>query len=432
MDRLGSFDIDTGQVTVGQAAFDAMQNAVPGVTQGHTAAVEHVKHTMEEIVHCIEQAGLTPDQLDLTQLWQAIRFAANPWITSDVTYAINAAGDGDFADINDAMAFLATRLIAEGATVTLQLDAGVHTYAAGILIRHVHGHRIHVRGAPLTGADPVLADFATTGHSVAARAADAAANLAMLQTKFATEIHLTGGAQVRVEDCGLGLLDDVFIRGDGTVAYGVVLRNADKVVVGTVSVHGFGDDNVYARASTIQLVGTLTASGGAQDGIELNNSRLFFDGENSAAALGGLVVAVGNGSAGVDLAASEVTISEAACHCNASDGLFGALASSCFLRRADIDSNGGHGVRFTNGGSATFSTGPSVLSNNGEAGVFAGHCSAVDIGPATWSGNGTFGGVARGGAFIDGTAETGGNGGASGWSSPTSNTVGNLNAFVAF
>lgn len=44
----------------------------PGKVRGSAVPAEAVEHPQREIVEVIKQAGLTPDDADLTQLWQAI------------------------------------------------------------------------------------------------------------------------------------------------------------------------------------------------------------------------------------------------------------------------------------------------------------------------------------------------------------------------
>lgn len=74
-------------------------------TKGSIPPAAAFEHPMREIVHAIEQAGLTPDGDDLTQLWQAIAgtdmlgvngywSAPGGWILQ-MGHASLATGDGD-------------------------------------------------------------------------------------------------------------------------------------------------------------------------------------------------------------------------------------------------------------------------------------------------------------------------------------------------
>lgn len=49
-----------------------VDRSTPNAQSGSKVPRQAVEHSQREIVHCIEQMGLTPDGADLTQLWQAI------------------------------------------------------------------------------------------------------------------------------------------------------------------------------------------------------------------------------------------------------------------------------------------------------------------------------------------------------------------------
>jgi hypothetical protein len=66
------------------------RNREAGV-KGHAVKHEAFTQSMEEIVHVIEQAGLTPTKEDLTQLWQALELLTNQ-IVSSVTNARGYVG----------------------------------------------------------------------------------------------------------------------------------------------------------------------------------------------------------------------------------------------------------------------------------------------------------------------------------------------------
>lgn len=73
MDRVGPFDRTSFAPTYGQGAFDQWTNGNRSTGQkGSFPPHEAWSHPNEEIVHVIEQAGLTPDEANLTQLHAAI------------------------------------------------------------------------------------------------------------------------------------------------------------------------------------------------------------------------------------------------------------------------------------------------------------------------------------------------------------------------
>lgn len=72
MRRLGPFNPSTGEPDSALPWQDG--NPATG-QEGSIPSHRHWTHSMEEIVHVIEQAGLQPTTADLTQLWQAIQIA---------------------------------------------------------------------------------------------------------------------------------------------------------------------------------------------------------------------------------------------------------------------------------------------------------------------------------------------------------------------
>lgn len=113
-------------------------NANPGASvEGSIPPAESIEHPMREIVHVIEEAGLTPDGGDLEQLYQAIQAliaAAVPTATysgieglvisnnvSDATNDIDTAAGSALSDDK-------TTLISLSSALTKRLDA---TFAAG-------------------------------------------------------------------------------------------------------------------------------------------------------------------------------------------------------------------------------------------------------------------------------------------------------------
>jgi hypothetical protein len=131
---------------------------------------------------------------DGTQFW----IYANDIINIPVTF--NLAGtvgdpDGNTTKINDLFFALGRKriLTTGGAYVTINLAGGTsgspmiyHQFQT----QHPNADRITVAGKMLA-ARPVFADFARTGNSAAARANDSANNIAMLRTRYGTEVQFT-------------------------------------------------------------------------------------------------------------------------------------------------------------------------------------------------------------------------------------------------
>lgn len=341
------------------------------------------------------------------------------WITEDEVYTIGSGTVDDFADLNEALYYLKTFLIAEGATVTLNLRAEQHVYAADIVIDHVHGRRIDIVGAALTGADPVRGDFAVTGHDAAARAADAAANLAMLRGKYNTELVLNGCSLIVAGD-GLGTVDNLLITGDGTVANGIALANC-AVRIGTVAIHGFGDDALYLSNADVVVFGAYSASGGAADGIEsLACSSVLTTGA-------GDILVYGNAVCGLSISDSTSAVVRFGARGN---GAYGCYITQGTLRLNGASTASDNGARGLHNIRGRFGCNGHVLTASNNASYGASCEQAVgDFRNTVAAANGYNGFYANLGSDMDVTGYAAvGNG--SGVSSPALNTVGNSNSYI--
>jgi hypothetical protein len=143
-------------------------------------------------------------------------------IDTSVTFTVHGAG-ANFTDLNAAFEYLSKFKITHNGLVTLKLAGAVSgtaqqfTYNVSVFCDHPQNHRIQIRGAPMLAACPTTdAAFSLTGSSSANRSSDTAANLNMLRTKFATELHFIGSTGIEVDGVNLGLLDGLLITGDGT------------------------------------------------------------------------------------------------------------------------------------------------------------------------------------------------------------------------
>jgi hypothetical protein len=112
-------------------------------------------------------------------------FQPDPQIDAAVTYTIGAGQN--FPDVNTALGVLRRKNISANGSVTLKMIAGI--FSGNIDISHQNGDRITIAGT-MIGAYPVWSDFAATGNDAAHRANDANYNIAMLRSRFGTEIQV--------------------------------------------------------------------------------------------------------------------------------------------------------------------------------------------------------------------------------------------------
>jgi hypothetical protein len=123
---------------------------------------------------------------DGTNFW----IQPNPLINADCTINVPS----QYSTVENALLAIRRKIIAQNATVTILLAGatGVNPpiVYAPFKINHANLDRIVIRGQMKQAGYLTAQHFATTGNSAAARAADSANNIAMLRTKYGTEIHV--------------------------------------------------------------------------------------------------------------------------------------------------------------------------------------------------------------------------------------------------
>lgn len=217
------------------------QNAALGVPGTEVTDV-WLNCVQEELAAVIDAAGIVLDPADNAQLVKALRRLF--LISVPVTKTVCGPG-ADFADLNAAHSWLAQyRIIGDG-SVKLSLSAGKFASATAQYLSHVDGRRISIEGpALINGGFPAGADFAVTGSTAAARAADKAANLAMLRVRFPTELAFTGSASLSFGN--VGLIKNLLVTGDGSPIDGIVIIGAQLIDLQNVVSAGFGARGVVS------------------------------------------------------------------------------------------------------------------------------------------------------------------------------------------
>jgi hypothetical protein len=163
---------------------------------------------------------------DGTNFW----VAANTIINLNVTFPV--ANNAQFAAI---VVALGRKRILANASVLIKMGIGLWT---PIATQHPNSDRITVAGT-MKAARPTFNDFAKTGYSTAARAADSANNIAMLRSRYGTEIVLstfdTGATHV---GGGTITFQDILITGPNV--YDQYLRSCGIGPSGGASVNLIG------------------------------------------------------------------------------------------------------------------------------------------------------------------------------------------------
>ena len=207
--------------------------------QGSIVPAASIEYDQREVVEVITRANVrgysdfsgvpcaVPANTDLSQLRKAIEGYITNWqflITTEITFKVHGSG-ADFADLNAAFSYLGKYKITPTGHVILQLagaasgsaQAQQYVYNRAIVLSHPNQDRISIFGAPMLAPCPRSdAGFAWNGPSAAQRASDMTTNLAVLRSKFATELHFPGGTYGFIIG-GLSLmhLDGVLLTSDG-------------------------------------------------------------------------------------------------------------------------------------------------------------------------------------------------------------------------
>ncbi len=189
----------------------ALIAAISGATAGSPQGGEHLW------LSTIDNNTTNPDTTFNTANWTPVPAV----IDTHVTFTVHGGG-AQFADLNVAMEYLSKFTITQNGQVTLQLagaSSGIatqYTYSTLVLFDHPNNDRIQLFGATMLAPIPSSeSSYAISGY--ANRAADSAANLTMLRTKFATELHFTSGS-TGIEITGIMLLaiDAILMTGDSS------------------------------------------------------------------------------------------------------------------------------------------------------------------------------------------------------------------------
>jgi hypothetical protein len=293
-----------------------------------------------------------PANADLMQLRKAIegfiksipvpQFPSD-LIDSTVTFHVHGTSP-DFPDLFVAMEYLSKYKITQHGFVILQVagassgTATVYNYTNQLFFDHPSNHRIGICGAPMLAPVPTtLASYAITGNTAPQRAADAVTNLAMLRTKFATELHFTLGCGLEIDNIGLGFLDAILVSGDHSTG-----PTSDQQLIAAC---GTSDTTYWWVQGP-----TIHPPQGVNGGLAAINGNWGFTciggGETAAYWCGGPLVAFGNNLAGlVANSRCEVYVGNAAIMLgNGSDGIITTAQSINYFANCLSACNAGQGV----------------------------------------------------------------------------------------
>lgn len=338
------------------------------------------------------------------------------YINAPITKTVYG-GSADFPDLPSALYWASRYIITQTGYLTLQITPGQHIEnATRIIVDHPNANRLTIQGGTVT--PPVSADFVFTGNTGAALSNDQANQLAMLRTKYNTELRLTNTTWMDVRTGGT--IQNLLITGDGTFPASPgnsrhLVTFTNDVFVQNLSVHGSGGSGIGVNgARSCFFAGTVTCSGCVAAGLNVYTSM----------ALESIYIGASNNYAGMTVVGSIGWNTGAPIYCQG-NGIRGALVTgSCLFKSASVFKNNKDDGLVVVGGYA--SAGAATYSGNGHVGIEVSNGGSVDAYGSTFSANGVFSVEANMGATCDVRTST-----LPGSSlSPVVNTVGNANSYI--
>lgn len=402
MNYIHPFNEITGQI---DPDLSWVNEGVASGVEGSIPPARYFHDLQMEILHVIQQSGLTPDEGDLTQLYQAILLLTR--VTADEGQSAGYRDiyvPGDYPSLQDAIDFIAPLAIPRDLTVRIYLAPGNHDVnltTGAIIFDHPNGNRVQIIGQ----------GFGTFPSAAAVNQTTAEATLGVLETVWPVRVRVVGGvyAGLYVKDGSLGLIENVLFVGDGSTGQRGLL---------------YGDwDNGHGRAGG-KIKNCWFHKFGV-DGLRINyNSEVVADGIG-ASWCGEFGIRIANSSSLTSLAAT------IAVRCGQS-GLMATDASffeqiSATGGKLDVRNNGLNGVTSFNNSTVAIGSAANAQSNTGH-----GFNSSNGAWLYSTTANHTAAGnsLASLGAFVQGRMQITGASGLGLTSSPSLNTLGNNNSYI--
>lgn len=169
--------------------------------------------TTDHILYYFELSSATWTPMTLAKSKEIFGFGETGIISANRNYTVPT----DFATPLDAENYLRKYRIASGVIVSVNVLAGSYNHAT-YMQGHPNGDQIKYIGIGYTGTAPTDADFTATGYVAATIAANAAANVAMLNGKYRVKISCTGTGLNLVGANSIHMTDFLFVGPGRTVA----------------------------------------------------------------------------------------------------------------------------------------------------------------------------------------------------------------------
>jgi len=248
--------------------------------------------------------------------------------------------------------------------------AAQYTYHETIVFNHPNNDRISVYGAIMLAPCPYDdTGYASNGSSAGSRASDLTTNLAMLRTKFATELHFTGvyfpvdwgNPGVLISGTMLRDYDAILHTGDGSNIIGTVFAASGYFNQGRKDGLAWVQfqEGVWLDAGGIvcqlgqglsqNLIGPMVTIGNNASGFDVRNGSFWTTWGN--------IVSMGNGGDGIIVFPDCGMQQDGGVFCcsNASNGfeilqtggtwIYGPVMSGSAIGASHMWKNGGYGIK---------------------------------------------------------------------------------------
>ena len=260
-------------------------NPAAGI-QGSIVPAASIEFDQREVLEVITRANVrsysdfsgtpcgVPSNADLQQLRKAIEGFITDWeyiISTEVTFTVHGPG-AMFADLHAAFTYLGKYRITPTGHVILQLAGAApgsaqstqYVYTSGVEIAHANNDRISIFGAPMLA--PVSRNdsgYSWTGNSPAQRTSDMTTNLAVLRTKFATELHFSGVVPnaMRVGGVSLMHMDGILFTSDGNLSSSGISFNCSGYMNTTTRTLAGDTGWAYDGLAAVNFKGTVPGTG---------------------------------------------------------------------------------------------------------------------------------------------------------------------------
>lgn len=194
-------------------------------------------------------------------VYDGTQFYIHPNANTLLTAAQINVPTAEYPDMTTAFKKMARKVIPPTCTWKIKMATGVYS---PFISYHPQADRIVVEGTMLS-TNPTFSDFAKTGSGSVARASDSANNIAMLRTRYGTEVHFVNTDLQAIQHVGPGRITfkDILITGQNVFAgsgpppyngiTGLLVARGSAAICTNVAIWGSGSFGFMALQGFLAL-----------------------------------------------------------------------------------------------------------------------------------------------------------------------------------